>query len=208
MVVHSIFLVLSGGISCLSSAQRYYLRETSGKVPTRTYPFYIQHLGMAIVLTLLLCSIVPYLLWNCQSLYANYREARKSGYPLLICPANPNNVLWMIFSVPSRPVLARFLPAFIYRQIIPSIYGWEFPFKYELFARLGSSFILVTPGKNELWVADPETAHSILLRRNDFVQSDVGSRIIGMFGPNVITVCLLRYHELYVSVHEGLTISG
>lgn len=97
----------------------------------------------------------------------------------------------MIFSVAFRPILARFLPGFIYRQIIPAIYGWEFLSRYEIFARLGSSFILVTPGKNEFWVADPETAHSILARRNDFLQSDVGSRIMGLFGPNVITVRFL-----------------
>ena len=70
--------------------------------------------------------------------------------------------------------------------------------------RLGSTFLLVTPGKNELWVADAEIAQIVLQRRKDFVQLDISKRmsyscvwtsqlmaltgILGLFGPNIITV--------------------
>ncbi len=130
---------------------------------------------MALLSTLLLCTLLPYTLWYCQSLFSNYREARRSGYPILVCPANTDNIIWIIFAVAFRPILARCLPAFAYGRIKAAIYGWEFLYRYELFAKLGSSFILVTPGKNKLWTADPEMASSILTRRNDFLQSPVGS---------------------------------
>jgi len=131
---------------------------------------------MALISTILLAIALPYTAWYFQSLFVNYRKARQSGFPLLVCPANTDNVIWIVFAVAFRSTLARFLPAFIYNRVKPAIYGWEFLYRNEVFERLGSSFILVTPGKNELWVADPETAHPILIRRNDFLQLPIASR--------------------------------
>lgn len=130
---------------------------------------------MAILSTVVLCTVVPYIIWKCQCLFSNYLQARKSGYPVFICPADTANFLWMIFSVALRPYLSKILPTFAYDRIKASIYGWEFLYRYEPFAKLGSSFILVTPGKNELWVADPETANSILARRTEFHQLEISS---------------------------------
>ena len=72
--------------------------------------------------------------------------------------------------------MARLLPQWAYNSVKTAIYGWEFQYKYEPFARVGPSFILVTPGKNELWVADPGVANAIMTRRNDFVQFDIANR--------------------------------
>lgn len=131
---------------------------------------------MALFSTVFLCIALPYTLWCCQSLFANYRKAQKSGFPIIVCPANTSNILWMLFSVTFRTLLAQYLPSFAYDHVKAGIYGWEFICRYELFARIGSSFILVTPGKNELWVADPEVTHSILMGKNDFFQLDVATR--------------------------------
>ena len=133
------------------------------------------YLDMSLFAMLLLCIVLPYTVWYCQSLYKNYCEARRSGFPLLVCPANTGNVLWIVFAVASRPLLSRCLPSPAYNRIKAAIYGWEFLYRYEMFAWLGPSFILVTPGKNEFWTADPEMASAILTRRNDFLQSEIGS---------------------------------
>lgn len=148
---------------------------------------------MAILTTFILCVVLPYVLWNCQSLLVNYRKARESGYPILVCPAHTNNILWMIFSVALRPLLAQYLPRSLYDRIKAGIYGWEFLSKYEMFARMGPNFMLVTPGNNELMVADPDTAHDILMRKNDFFQNEIGNR---KCWPNYIdsTDAKLRYH--------------
>jgi len=81
---------------------------------------------MAIPPTLVLCIVVFCAIWYCQSLLANYRKPRQSGFPLLVCPANTNNVLWMVFSVALRPILVQYLPASVYDRIKAAICGWEF----------------------------------------------------------------------------------
>jgi len=93
----------------------------------------------------------------------------------------------MVFSIPLRPTLLRFLPTPFYNQIRHAIYGWEFRDKSEDRPKVDPIFLYVTPGQIEFWVQDVEIANAILTRRNDFVQSDIGSRIMGLFGRNVIT---------------------
>ena len=131
---------------------------------------------MASPSTILIAFVLVYASWNLQALYANYRKARQSGFPVLVTLVDPNNLIWIIFSVAFRPVLAQYLPSFIYDRVIPTIYGWEFLHRGHVFDRLGSTFVLVTSGKNELWVADPEIAHSILTRRHAFLQQEIASR--------------------------------
>ena len=130
---------------------------------------------MALILTTFIGLVTAYLVWTLQSWHANYRIARRSGFPLLVTPANTNNLVWIIFSVACRPLLAR-LPAPLYARLKPAIYGWEFLYKGQVFDRLGPSFMLVMPGKNELWVADPEIAHTMLTRRNDFLTLSIANR--------------------------------
>ncbi|KAK3175927.1 hypothetical protein OEA41_007249 [Lepraria neglecta] len=142
---------------------------------------------MEIISTLTLAIAASYIIWSCISLLQNYQKARRSGFPIFVCPANTNNLLWILFSVTLRPVLSFYLPKAVYDRIQPAIYGWEFLARYTVFDRLGPTFILVTPGKNELYVAEPEIAHSILMRRNDFAHLPLADRIIGIFGPNLIT---------------------
>ncbi len=48
--------------------------------------------------------------------------------------------------------------------------------------RHGSSFVLVTPGQNELWCADSAMAQIILARRKDFVQSPMAIKIMSFQG--------------------------
>lgn len=160
---------------------------------------------MASLIVYMLCAILPYVIWNLQSWFKNYLEARKTGFPILITPANTSNILWMLFSIPLRSFMSRTLPSSLFGRLDPAIYGWEYKSRWRIFERIGSgAFILVTPGKNELMVADPEIMHAIYSRRNDFGQSEIGnsmpgspfsstssnhiSEIMGLFGPNLNTV--------------------
>src|SRR5690349_10726558 len=103
-----------------------------------------------------------YLISNLWSLLVNYLAARRSGLPTYICLSNPFHPVWMVFSVPLRPIFRRCLPKFLFDRIKMTIYCWEFEEKYSAHAKLGKNFILVTPGPNELWIADPELAHHVL----------------------------------------------
>ena len=115
--------------------------------------------------------------WYFSSVPRNYQLARKTGLPILVCPVNPANPLWLVLSSTFQPALARYLPSVIYDRIDVAIYGWEFRCRYTVNAKLGPAFILVTPARNEVWIADPEMAYAVLMRRNDFKQLEIASRV-------------------------------
>lgn len=138
----------------------------------------------------ILIVLILFTVWIGSNIYAlikNYLAARKSGFPLVICPINPNHVLWMLTSVPLRPILKRFLLDSLFHRLNMSIYGWEAIEKFSPFAKYGRNFILVTCGKNELNIAEPELAVEVLRKPKDFIQTDVGSFIMRVFGENLVT---------------------
>ena len=114
-------------------------------------------------------------IWYFSSLPKNYFLARKTGLPIIVCPVNPVNIFWLVVSVVLEPAFARYLPSFIYDQLKVGIYGWEFRFRYTVNAKLGPAFVLVTPARNEVWIADPEMAYTVLMRRNDFPQLEIST---------------------------------
>jgi cytochrome P450 len=128
--------------------------------------------------------------WVGSNLYAlakNYLKARKTGFPLVICPVNPNHVIWMVTCVPLRPIFKRFLPDSLFHRLNMSIYGWEAMEKFSPFAKYGQNFVFVTCGNNELNIAEPELAIEVLKRPKDFIQTEIGSFIMRLFGENLIT---------------------
>ncbi|MCJ1312350.1 hypothetical protein MMC25_006024 [Agyrium rufum] len=66
--------------------------------------------------------------------------------------------------------------------------GWQFKDNGAIHRELGDCFVLVTPGMNEVIVADPMTAHSILTRRKDFLKPAALYERMDVFGPSVNTV--------------------
>jgi hypothetical protein len=126
--------------------------------------------------TTLVALFSAWIISNGWFLYRNYTIAKSSGgVPIIICPLDPDNLLWMIIKVPLRPTLKRILPRSVYDAIKISIFGWEFRDKYALHAQVGSVFWLVNPGSCELWVADPAVAQIVLARRKDFIQLPIAS---------------------------------
>ena len=133
--------------------------------------------------------ILLYVLSYFATLYKHYREGRATGLPLVVCPINPDNIIYMIISVPIRPLLERVLPEWIYFGIRPSIYGWEFRDRYQItHPKVGDSFLLVSSGSPVLWIADPALGTAILQRRKDFVQQKITGVVMDVMGPNVLSV--------------------
>ncbi|KAL9001843.1 MAG: hypothetical protein Q9188_005202, partial [Gyalolechia gomerana] len=50
---------------------------------------------------------------------------------------------------------------------------WAFQDKYKLHHERGPLFTLVTPAANEVTLADPEVAHTVLARREDYAKPAV-----------------------------------
>jgi hypothetical protein len=134
------------------------------------------------------------LIWvasNIIALFKNYRVARQCGLPIVVTPANPDNIIWMIFCQMIRPRLKSVLPESVWHYFTPTIYGWEFLDKYHFHHSVGKTFLLVTPGDVECWTADPAVANAVLARwKKDFPTLPLTATIIGFCGPNLLTVSL------------------
>jgi hypothetical protein len=145
------------------------------------------------ILTIIFTLTVLWLLSNAYALFRNRQVAVKSGLPLLTCIMNPSNILYLIFNAPMRPYMEKVLPAAIFDRILPTVYGWEFFDRYALHEKFGWTFILATPGPNIVWTADPDVASQILTRRKDFNSLHMSGVIMGVFGPNMISVSNTTY---------------
>ena len=128
-------------------------------------------------LLLLLSSIfLAFLLSQCFSLYRSYQNARTLGLPIVISPVNPRNILWQLFQPRIQPFL-RLLPDSLIQFAIISNPTWSFRDKAAVHQRLGPALVLVCPGINHIWVADPDAATTILTKRKEFPKPNLYSKL-------------------------------
>lgn len=53
----------------------------------------------------------------------NLTNARRTGFPSIIVPWDQNHLIWIVISVPLRPLLAKWLPRFIYERLSLTMYA-------------------------------------------------------------------------------------
>ena len=85
---------------------------------------------------------------------------------MVLLPVSPDNPVWMLVS---GLVLGTI--RLLFGETSVTRYGrlgWEFYDKYRIHLRLGDAIILVTPGKNWVYICNAEAATEIFQRRNDF----------------------------------------
>ena len=132
--------------------------------------------------------LVP-IIWTLTSIASNYAVARHIGFPIIISPVSTLNPLWIIVYRLFPPILQLKRLPFGFGVWARCTYmGWQFDDKHALHTSLGPIFTLVTPGGNELIVADPSAVHHILSRRKDFIKPAIMYDQLNVFGPNVNTV--------------------
>ena len=87
---------------------------------------------MAVTLAIsCLALTAAWTLWNIYLITANYVTARKIGLPILICPVDTFNPLWLL----ARPVVAptlRHLPFGLGEFARYSYIGWTWEYRYQL----------------------------------------------------------------------------
>ncbi|CAK7231587.1 hypothetical protein SCUCBS95973_007966 [Sporothrix curviconia] len=138
-------------------------------------------------LVAVLAIVGVWLVSSVHRLYTNYQNAIRSGWPVVVCPVNTQNPLFMVLNAPLRPFVERFLPSAVYNRFHLSTYGWEFRTKNNaVHDRIGPVYVLVTTGTNEIWCADPAVAQIMLARRKDFVPLPEAKTIMGLLGNNII----------------------
>ena len=131
-------------------------------------------------------------LWTILSIFKNYISARTTGLPIVISPFTPLNPLYIILcrSFPSFLSFSRRLPFGLGVWARCTYIGWAFDDKHAIHDKreYGPIFILVTPGGNEVVIADGHATHAIFARRKDFIKPAIMYDQLNVFGPNVNTV--------------------
>ncbi|KAI0396623.1 cytochrome P450 [Xylariaceae sp. FL0594] len=121
-------------------------------------------------------------------LFQNYLAARKIGLPIRIIPISHTNPLWMLVDRRVISVIKRIpyvgdssFTRYNYR-------AWELADRYRSHAEMGDAFVLVSPGRNWLYLANPEALMDVFRRRLDFPRCLELTEILNVFGPNMSTV--------------------
>lgn len=141
-------------------------------------------------LLLIFSSFTALFLWTLFSIFRNYTIARRIGFPIIVSPVAPLNPFYIIFtrSFPSLLEFLKNLPFGLGTWARCTYMGWSFDDKHALHDEYGPVFTLVTPGGNEVTVANAEAAHTILARRKEFIKPAIMYDQLNIFGRNLNTV--------------------
>ena len=142
--------------------------------------------------------------WGC--LLHNYVEARKIGIPIVVIPISHENPLWMLVDKKIFIPLFERLPFGLGCSNLTRYNwrGWEFQDKSRSHVEMGDVFVMVTPGRNWIYLCNPEALMDVFRRRSDFPRPleifgksldlwMLGCRLtpsemVNVFGPNLSTV--------------------
>ena len=139
-------------------------------------------------------SLLPILLlipaiwafYNGLCLYSNYVKVAKLGLPRVISPVTPDNHLWIAF----QTAFGKALQYFPFDATSFTRYcriGWEFHDRYQTHSRLGDAWILVTPARKWLYVADARAVTEIFGRGRDFQHPAWMLEPLSVFGLSIST---------------------
>ncbi|KIW62438.1 hypothetical protein PV04_10611 [Phialophora macrospora] len=130
---------------------------------------------------------LPYVIWSVFRFTNNYIEAKKIGLPILICPIDPRNPLWLLTKDRLKPIISC-LPFGLGEWADRAEVGWTFYPRFSVHAKYGQAFTIVSPGTNEIYMAEPTATEDIMRRRNDFIKDPDVYGMLDFYGPNLDTV--------------------
>lgn len=139
------------------------------------------------ILTTLLLPPAAWLLYTVWCIVFNYRIARRVGVPIVVIPISPENLLWIIVGKYLLPYFER-LPFGNGTFTRFCRYGWQISDNGRAHRELGDAFITVTPGKNWLYVCNPEAVLDIFQRGSDF------PRKVEIVGTTIFRTWLAQHH--------------
>ncbi|KAI9844472.1 MAG: hypothetical protein M1837_005554 [Sclerophora amabilis] len=126
-------------------------------------------------------------LWTGYTFLVSYNLARQIGLPIVFAPWSSINAAWIIFRDQLIPFV-RALPWGLGRFVRYNYIGWGFQDKYHMHQELGGAFVVVSPGRVEIHVADAKAVESIMYRRKDFPKPADLYKPFEILGPNLVTV--------------------
>ncbi|KAL8904565.1 MAG: hypothetical protein Q9207_003184 [Kuettlingeria erythrocarpa] len=122
-------------------------------------------------ISLSLVLLLPPAIWIAYSwfcLLRNYQIARKIGVPLVVIPISHENPLRMVVDKAFVVPLFERIPFGTGSFTRYNWRGWEFADKSKSHAELGDVFVVVTPGRNWLYLCNAEALLDVFQRRMGF----------------------------------------
>ncbi|KAH6608772.1 hypothetical protein Trco_002118 [Trichoderma cornu-damae] len=142
-------------------------------------------------------NILPTFLWacflllgsvaaqSCYSLFRNYLVARRIGVRFHVIPISHLNRFWMLIDKRVLRHVKRIFGESTFTRY--NWMGWELHDRYRSHHELGDAFMLVTPGRNWLYIGNPDLVMDIVRRRDEFPRCVELTQVLDIFGPSVGT---------------------
>lgn len=141
---------------------------------------------IAIALLYILALPIVLILWSAISLSINLARAKAIGVPVLVRWITPSNPLWMAWG--SKAVrLCRCWGIATEKFDRFYLFGWEANERYRVHAELGDIFMVVSPGGNWLYIADPDAVWDTLKRPHGFGRNLEQFGFLDIYGKNLST---------------------
>lgn len=119
----------------------------------------------------LLLLPISWVAWTAYHLASNYAVASRVGVPLIVVPVNPESPVWMLVSDYLGSYIDRVLSWIPFGSGSFTRYahrGWDVHDRAKTFLELGDAFILVTTGKNWLYICNADMLVELLQRKSEF----------------------------------------
>jgi len=132
----------------------------------------------------------------------NLAAAKQSGLPYVVAPVYGFNRFWLVTHKLWLPLLEKLPTSWTdpWLQFLDP--EWTWLKRHEPFKAIGSDIFLVcSPGRNSVYVADPEATTQITTRRNDFPKPIEIYGSVDLFGKNVVSTegSIWRHHRKITS---------
>lgn len=133
---------------------------------------------------LLITIFLAPLVYRFINLVRNYFIARRLQLPILITPVSWQDPWW----IPIQPFFQPFKSLPFCGWLGYSSHGWVLHDRYRIHHRLGPAFVIVTPGKNDIYVGDPEASKELLSKWRVWTKPQAVYKLFDIFGKNVNSV--------------------
>ncbi|KAJ9611646.1 hypothetical protein H2200_004830 [Cladophialophora chaetospira] len=122
-------------------------------------------------------------LYRSYNLLKNYIIARSLKLPLIVLPASFDDPLWML----CRPLFwwVEYLPLGLGDWYAYTDLGWPIPDGLKTVSKLGETFVLVTPTRNQICTAYPGASDVIYKDNKTWIMPEPFSQVFTYYGQNV-----------------------
>ncbi|OHW94463.1 cytochrome p450 [Colletotrichum incanum] len=151
---------------------------------------------------ILVVAVVAYGVYSyVTGLQRNIAEAKKVGLPYVVTPASPFSVAWQLTHKFWIPIIKTFPKSWWENWLELLIPNWAYNKLHKPFARIGETFMIVSPFQILILTDSAEAIHQITQQREKFPKLVETYAILKQFGDNVLTTegAVWRMHRKVTS---------